>query len=179
MENTREIVGKFVSRFLVFGIIIGAISFFLENLIPQWLELEYGVAVMVIQTALFFISNILIFKLAITATLKGKKLTKENATIINKGIRVILIIIAILIMFFNFFYCGNMFKSASVDIEKDVKGKYTELSETERSDAIAEEKNATLKVTCIYLVVKELLTIGVYIYGATYIRSKIYKKVEE
>ncbi len=179
MENTREVTGKFVSRFLVFEIIIGTISFFLENLIPQWLDLDYGVAIMVIQTVLFFISTILIFKLAFTSAIGKKKFKKEEATTINKAIRVILIFIAIIIMFFNFFYCGNMYKSARTDIENDIDRKYIELTEEDKQEAIHEDKSKTLKVTCIYLVVKEIVTIGTYIYVGTYIRSKLNRKVEE
>ncbi len=179
MENTREITGKFVSRFLLFGVVIGVISFLLENLIPQWLDLEYGVAVMIIQTALFFISTMLIAKLAITATIGKNKFTKDEAKTIVKSIRVLLIIVAIIIMFFNFFYCGNLYISARKDIDNDVKGNYTELADSEKEEAKKEDKQKIIKVTAIYLVVKEIVTIGSYAYIATYMRSKVNKKIKK
>lgn len=179
MENTREVTGKFVARFLLFGVVIGVISFFLENLIPQWLDLDYGVAVMIIQTTLFFISTILIAKLTITATIGKNKFTKEEAKTIVKSIRVLLIIVAIIIMFFNFFYCGNLLFSARKDIDDDVKGNYSELVDSEKEDAKKEDKQKIAKVTAVYLVVKEIVTIGTYAYIATYMKSKVNRKIRK
>ena len=178
MGNTRDITGKIVSRFLVFGIIIGFIAFILENVIPHYLEISFDVPTMIIQTAIFFVAALITITLATVTSLKKTKLTKDDAETVVKSVRTVLIMAAILVMFFNFFYCGMLCISEKKDIENDVKGNYSELSKDEKEEQQTKDKKEILQITTIYLVVKELVTIVTFVYMASYVRFKVFNKTE-
>ena len=135
MEKTRDLIGKFVAKFIIFGIIFGTIGFILENLISQYLEIKLGVALMAIHVGVFFITLLLITKFTMMTSFKNTELTEDEGKTVIKSIRVLLIIIAIVVMFFNFFYCGNLYTSLEKDIDRDVDSKYTEMTRSEKEKA--------------------------------------------
>lgn len=173
MGNTREITGKFAINYIVVGCVIGIIGFLLENMLPKMFNLDYGIATMLIQTGIFFVCTLLIGFIVISASFGKKKVNEKDAATVVKSTRVILIIIAIIVMFLNFFYCWNLLNSEYKDIN-DSKGKYSDYSDSEKDDA----KKETKEVTAIYMVVKEIVTIGSYILVASFTKSYIDKRID-
>ena len=179
MEKTRDIVGKFVLKFIIFGIIFGTAAFLLENLIPQWLDIKLGVALLAIHTGVFFIAMLLITKFTMMTNFRKTELTENEGKTIIKSIRVLLIFVAIIVMFFNFFYCANLYLSTEKDIDRDVDSVYTDMSKSEKEKAQKEDKEKYFQASAILLASKEIITMGSFIFVTAYMKSKVYKCIKE
>ena len=175
--EAKEVVGRFIGRYIVLAIIIGGISFLLENVIPQFVNWNFTAALLIYQTVLFVISTILTIALTVKYAIKDKKISsKEEALSISKPIQILLIIIALLVMAFNIvYYCG--IRSSAL---KDVKKKY------EPADGIINEYEATCleleseKIYAVYgyyLASKEIVTILTYAYAVVYVEMMLENEV--
>lgn len=176
--EAKKVVGRFVGRYIVLAIIIGGISFLLENVIPQFVNWDFTAALLIYQTVLFVISTILTIALSVKYAIKDKKITsKEDAQSISKPIQTLLIIIALLVMAFNVIYYCGVRSSALKDAKK----------ECEAADGITSEYEATcLELECekiyavygFYLASKEIVTILTYAYAVVYVEMMLENEVQ-
>ena len=100
--EAKKVVGRFVGRYIVLAIIIGGISFLLENVIPQFVNWNFTAALLIYQSVLFIISTLVTIALAVKYAIKDTRISsKEEAQSIAKPIQTLLIIVALLVMAFN------------------------------------------------------------------------------
>lgn len=170
-KDTKKIVGSFVGRYITLGIIIGGISFVLENFIPQLAKWGFSETLIIFQSVLFIISTILAITLAAKFALKDTTFkNNEEAKKAVKPIKAILAIVAIFVMFFNLIYCFEIEKSEHKDID------------VEYSQANAEEvklrKDTVHQVSNIYLATKEIITILTYAYAIIYVEKMVETRVK-
>ncbi len=178
-ENTRKVVGKFVGRYILLSIIIGGISFLLENIIPQLVKWEFNSTLIIYQTVLFVISTLLTVTLAMRGSIKNVKITsKEEAERITKPTKVLILIIALLVMIVNLGYCYGIQKSGYVDA--DNKYKIIEgINDPHKEELKKVEKEKVHSVTSIYLAGKEIVTILTYAYAVVYVESMVLDSVKK
>lgn len=175
--EAKKVVGRFIGRYIVLAIIIGGISFLLENVIPQFVNWNFTAALLIYQSVLFVISTLLTIVLAVKYSIKDTKISsKGDARSISKPIQTLLIIIALLVMAFNIiYYCGV--RSSAL---KDAKKKY------ESADGIISEYEATCleleneKIYAVYgfyLASKEIVTILTFAYAVVYVEMMLENEV--
>ena len=68
--EAKKVVGRFIGRYIVLAIIIGGISFLLENVIPQFVNWNFTAALLIYQSVLFVISTLLTIILAVKYSIK-------------------------------------------------------------------------------------------------------------
>ena len=182
MRNTKDnksIVGKFIGKYIVLAIIIGGISFFLENLVPQLAHWNLTSTRAIYQSVLFVISTLLTITIAANKSLKDTKFeTKSEAKQVVKPIKTLLIFIALLVMIFNLAYCFGIEQSGY----KDVEAKYEigEKKDIENKEAYIEaEKEYVQMFSNIYLASKEIITILTFAYAVIYVEKMVECRVEK
>lgn len=175
-SDSKKIVGRFIGRYIALAIIIGGISFALENVIPQFVDWDFTATFIIYQTVLFIISTLLTITLAVNTSIKKEKIsTEEEAKKIYKPIKTILILIALGVMTANLIYCYQIEQSGY----KDTEAKYSKIEgadtamEQYRSKQLENEKNTIHTISTIYMATKEIATILTYAYAATYIQRMI------
>lgn len=175
--DSGRIIGKFVGRYIAFGIIIGGISFILENWIPQLTKWEYGSTLIIYQTVLFVISTLLIVALAVRDSMKNVKLeSKGDAMKIAKPIKTLLMIVALLVMIVNLVYGYGIQQSGYKDAEnkyKVVEG----VEDPQTEELLKVEKDRVHSTATIYLAGKEIVTIFTYAYAVIYAETMIVNSV--
>lgn len=177
--NTRKVVGKFVGRYILLSIIIGGISFLLENLIPQLVKWKFNSTLIIYQTVLFVISTLLTVTLAMRGSIKNVKITsEEEAKKITKPSKVLIMVIALLVMIINLGYCYGIQKSGYVDADnkyKSIEGIY----DSHKEELKRVEKEKVHSTSTIYLAGKEIVTIFTYAYAIVYVESMVLNSVKE
>lgn len=171
-KDARRIVGSFVGRYICFAIIIGGISFVLENVIPEIAHWKFNVTRIIFQSVLFVISTILTIVFATRRAFKEAEIPKEDVPRVTKPIKVLLILIAIMVMGINLLYCYKIEQSGYKDVENKYET-YEARTERERELCIAYEKEEVHLVSNIYLGTKEILTILTYSYAVIYVEKMI------
>lgn len=175
--DSGRIIGKFVGRYIAFGIIIGGISFVLENWIPQLTKWGYGSTLIIYQTVLFVISTLLIVALAVRDSMKNVKLeSKGDAMKIAKPIKTLLMIVALLVMIVNLVYGYGIQQSGYKDAEnkyKVVEG----VEDPQTEELLKVEKDRVHSTATIYLAGKEIVTIFTYAYAVIYAETMIVNSV--
>jgi len=147
--DSKKIVGKFVGKYIALAIIIGGISFALENVIPQFVDWDFTATFILYQSVLFIISTLLAITLAVNTSIKKEKIsTKEEAKKIAKPIKTILIMVALGVMVVNLVYCYQIEQSGY--------------------------KDATIHtISNIYVATKEIVTILTYAYAVIYVERMV------
>ena len=116
--DSKRVIGSFIGRYIALAIIIGGISFLLENVVPQFVNWDLTAGLLIYQTVLFIISTLLTITLAVKYSIKNTKITtKEEAQSISKPIQTLLIIIALLVMGVNVIYYTGTRSSYIADAE--------------------------------------------------------------
>lgn len=176
--DSKKVVGSFVGKYIALAIIIGGISFVLENLIPQFVDWDFTSTFIIYQTVLFVISTILTITFAVNFSIKKVKIqSEEEAKKISKPIKTILIFVALCVMIGNLIYCYQIEQSGYKDAEEEVKT-------IQQDDDFKEEwkkceKNRIHNISNIYLATKEITTILTYAYAIIYIDKMITLAVEK
>lgn len=170
-KDTKKIVGSFVGRYITLGIIIGGISFVLENFIPQLAKWGFSETFIIFQSVLFIISTLLTITLAARFALKDTNFgSNEEARKTVKPIKTILVIVAIFVMFFNLIYCFEIEKSEY----KDIDVKYSQAD----TEEVKYRKDTVHQVSNIYLATKEITTILTYAYAIIYVEKMVETSVK-
>ncbi len=182
MEDTvdsRKVVGRFIGRYIAWGIIIGGISFVLENLIPQFVNWKYTSTLIIYQTVLFVISTLLAISFAVRSAIKGTKITsKEEAMQIAKPIKVLLIIVALFVMIANLLYGYGIQQSGYKDAENKYKV-INGIEDEQQKELLKLEKEKVHATSTIYLAGKEIVAIFTYAYAVIYVELMIVNSVEK
>jgi len=177
--DSKKVVGKFVGKYIAFAIIIGGISFVLENVVPQFVDWDFTSTLIIYQSVLFVISTILTITLAVSQSIKNVKISSEDeAKKIAKPIKTILIIVALILMIVNLVYCYGIEQSGYKDVEKKypiVEGTENEHDELCRSY----EKEKVHLVSNIYMATKEISTVLTYGYAVIYVEKMLEASVEK
>ena len=168
----RRIVGSFVGKYICFAIIIGGISFVLENVIPEIAHWNFNVTRIIFQSVLFVVSTILTIIFATRYAFKETEIPKKDVQRVAKPIKVLLICIAMLVMGVNLLYCYEIEKSGYKDVDNKYQT-YEARTEREKELCIAYEKEEVHLVSNIYLGTKEILTILTYAYVIIYVERMI------
>lgn len=178
-KDTKNITGKFIGKYIFLAIIIGGISFFLENLIPELLHWELDATRAIYQSVLFVISTLLAITIAANRSLRNATFaSKKEAREVAKPIKTLLIFIGLLVMIVNLAYCYGIEQSEY----KDIDNKYSvgELSEIESKEIhIEAEKKYVKMFSNIYLGSKEITTILTYAYAIIYVEKMIECRVQK
>lgn len=176
--DSRKIIGSFVGRYIALAIIIGGISFVLENVVPQFVNWDLTAGLLIYQTVLFVISTLLAITLAVKYSVKNTKITsKEEAKSISKPIQTILIVLALLVMGANVIYYTGIRASYIADAETRysiIEGVRTERDET----LLAQEKVNIYAISGFYLGAKEVITILTYAYAVIYVEMMLENEVQ-
>ncbi len=197
-KDVKSIAGGFVGKYLILAIIIGGISFFLENLIPQIVHWELNSTRAIYQSVLFIISTLLAVIIAADRAIKNAEFkTLEDAKETLKPIKTLLIFVALFVLLFNLAYFYGIRNSAYKDIENkyqeykdvvqvidvvdgeivtenmisDASGKY-KLPESKMNLKVNEEKYTQMFLN-VYLAAREIITILTYAYSVLYIEKMI------
>lgn len=177
-KDTKRVTGIFIGKYLVLGLIIGGISFLLENFIPTLLKWNFTTTFIIFQSVLFVISTLLTITLAAKSALKNAVFeTKEQAAKVIKSMQVILIFAVLIIMGVNIAYYMGIKQSGYKDVETKYEigeGKNVEDKEV----CIQIEKDRVHQISNIYLAGKEIITIFTYMYGAVYIEKMVELKIQ-
>ncbi len=206
MKETNEnknVSGGFVGKYIILGIIIGGISFFLENLIPQLCHWELNSTYAIYQSVMFIISTLLAITLAANFAFKKVKYDSvEDAKQAVKPIKTLVMFVGLLVLLFNLIYFYGIEKSQYKNIDekykqyeniaqvvdvvdgeavtekmlKDEKGGY-ELPESKMNEKISEQKYTKMFLN-VYLASKEIIIILVYAYAVQYLEKMILSRVE-
>lgn len=179
--DSKKVVGSFVSKYISFAVIIGGISFILENVIPQlvhWnFRTEHASTLVIYQSVLFVISTLLTIILAVQTSIKKVKISnEEEAKEIAKPIKTILIIVALILMVISLVYCYQIEQSYYKDIENDypvVEG----VQDESRDISIKYEKKSVQSVANIYMATKEIIIILTYAYAVIYVEKMIFASI--
>lgn len=175
--DSKKVVGNFVGKYIAFAIIIGGISFVLENVIPQLVGWDFrskqASTLVIYQSVLFIISTILTITLAVSASIKKVKISnEEEAKKIAKPIKTILIIVALILMIINLVYCYQIEQSGYKDVENDYPA-VDGIQDDYRDTCISYEKEAVHLVSNIYMATKEIATVLTYGYAVIYVEKMI------
>lgn len=176
--DSKKIIGSFVGRYIALAVIIGGISFVLENVIPQFVDWDLTAGLLIYQSVLFIISTLLAITLAVKYSIKDVKiLTKEEAKSISKPIQTLLIILALLVMGANvIYYTGTR---ASYIADAEAKYPCIEGVRTEHDEALlAQEKVNIYAISGFYLGAKEVITILTYAYAVIYVEMMLENEVQ-
>lgn len=177
--DSRKVVGKFIGRYIAWGIIIGGISFVLENLVPQFVDWKYTSTLIIYQTVLFVISTLLAITFAVKSAIKNEEIeTKEDAMKIAKPIKVLLIIVALFVMIVNLIYGYGIQQSGYKDAEekyKTVEG----IRDEQDEELLKVEKEKVHATSTIYLAGKEIVTIFTYAYAVIYVEIMLVNSAEK
>lgn len=176
--DSKKVIGSFVGRYIALAIIIGGISFVLENVVPQFVNWDLTAGLLIYQSVLFIISTLLAITLAVKYAIKNTKITtKDEAKSISKPIQTILIIVALLAMGLNVIYYTGTRASYIADAEE--KYPIIEGSRTEHDEALlAQEKVNIYAISGFYLGAKEVITILTYAYAVIYVEMMIENEVQ-
>ena len=195
-SKNKSVAGGFIAKYIVLGIIIGGISFFLENFIPQVLQWDLSSNLAIYQIVLFVISTLLTIFIATNRSLKKYEFESlEEARETAKPVKSLLIIIALFVMIFNLFYCYGIRKAEYKKIEeryeeyknvvpaigyvngKVITGVMVSNGSYELEKGKMNEKNADERYTNmflnIYLASKEIIIILTYGYAVLYVEKMI------
>lgn len=176
--ESKKIVGRFVGRYIALAIIIGGISFLLENVIPQFVDWKFTAALLIYQVVLFVISTLLTIALSVKYAIKDAKIfSKEEAQTISKPIQTLLIIVALLVMAFNVVYYCGVRSSALKDAEK----KYIPadgIANEYEVKCLQLETEKTYTVYGFYLASKEIVTILTFAYAVVYTEMMVENEVQ-
>ena len=179
MEDTGKILGKYISKFLVYGILIGAITFFAEMTIINKYGLAYPSLVITLIIIIFLLTSFIVHMIAANKSIKNASLNVEKKVTLIKTVRVVLGIIALLVMIVDYVAFSNINKSyindyRSTEIEKlketVISGDHTQ-EELDRTQQSTEYKINS--IIFIELAIKELTDILVYLAIAAYVEGKI------
>ena len=176
--DSKKIIGSFVGRYIALAVIIGGISFVLENVIPQFVDWDLTAGLLIYQSVLFIISTLLAITLAVKYSIKDVKIsTKEEAKSISKPIQTLLIILALLVMGANvIYYTGTR---ASYIADAEAKYPCMEGVRTEHDEALlAQEKVNIYAISGFYLGAKEVITILTYAYAVIYVEMMLENEVQ-
>ena len=176
--DSKRVIGSFIGRYIALAIIIGGISFLLENVVPQFVNWDLTAGLLIYQTVLFIISTLLTITLAVKYSIKNTKITtKEEAQSISKPIQTLLIIIALLVMGVNVIYYTGTRSSYIADAETrypTIEGVRTERDEI----LLAQEKVNIYAISGFYLGAKEVITILTYAYAVIYVEMMLENEVQ-
>ncbi len=177
--DSKKVVGSFVGKYITLAIIIGGISFILENVVPQFVNWDFTSALLIYQTVLFIVSTLLTITIALKWAIKGEKIeTKEDAKKISKPVQTLLIIIALLVMSVNvIYYCG-----IRASYLKDAEKKYVPADGTMseyQATRLELENEKIYAISGFYLSAKEIVTILVYAYAVVYVEMMLENEVPE
>lgn len=176
--DSKRVIGSFIGRYIALAIIIGGISFVLENVVPQFVNWDLTAGLLIYQTVLFIISTLLTITLAVKYSIKNTKITtKEEAQSISKPIQTLLIIIALLVMGVNVIYYTGTRSSYIADAETrypTIEGVRTERDEI----LLAQEKVNIYAISGFYLGAKEVITILTYAYAVIYVEMMLENEVQ-
>lgn len=176
--DSKKIIGSFVGRYIALAVIIGGISFVLENVIPQFVDWDLTAGLLIYQSVLFIISTLLAITLAVKYSIKNVKIaTKEEAKSISKPIQTLLIILALLVMGANvIYYTGTR---ASYIADAEAKYPTIEGARTDHDEALlAQEKVNIYAISGFYLGAKEVITILTYAYAVIYVEMMLENEVQ-
>ena len=177
--DSKKVIGSFIGRYIALAIIIGGISFLLENVVPQFVNWDLTAGLLIYQTVLFIISTLLTITLAVKYSIKNTKITtKEEAQSISKPIQTLLIIIALLVMGVNVIYYTGTRSSYIADAETrypTIEGVRTERDEI----LLAQEKVNIYAISGFYLGAKEVITILTYAYAVIYVEMMLENEVQD
>ena len=157
--NSRRIIGKFIGRYIAWGIIIGSIAFILEDIVPQLINIGFSSSLIIYQTVIFIISTILVIYLSIKYALKDVSMTtQDEAMQVAKPIKVLLMIVAILVMITNLLYGHGIQQSGYKDAEnkyKTIEG----INNPQKEELLKLEKEKVHSTSTLYLIGKEIVVI--------------------
>ena len=177
--DSKKVVGRFIGRYIAWGIIIGGISFVLENLIPQFVNWKYTSTLIIYQTVLFVISTLLAITFAVKSAIKNVEIdTKEDAMKIAKPIKVLLIIVALFVMIANLIYGYGIQQSGYKDAEEKYKT-VGGIRDAQDEELMKVEKEKVHATSTIYLAGKEIVTIFTYAYAVIYVEIMLVNAVEK
>ena len=176
--EAKKVVGRFVGRYIVLAIIIGGISFLLENVIPQFVNWNFTAALLIYQSVLFIISTLVTIALAVKYAIKDTRISsKEEAQSIAKPIQTLLIIVALLVMAFNVIYYCGVRTSALKDAQKKFEPADGIANESEVK-CLELETERIYTVYGFYLSSKEIITILTFAYAVVYTEMMVENEVQ-
>lgn len=171
--DSKKIVGKFVGKYIALAIIIGGISFALENIVPQFVDWDFTATFIIYQSVLFIISTLLAITLAVNTSIKKEKISSvEEAKKIAKPIKTILMIVALGVMIANLVYCYQIEQSGYKDAEARCN-KIEGVIEQDKNEQLENEKNTIHTISNIYMATKEIVTILTYAYAVIYVERMV------
>lgn len=179
MNDTRKILGKYISSFILFGTIIGVITFLIDMSIINKVGLDYPSQTTTLLILIFILSTIIIHMIASARSIEKSVLTEEKKDTLTKTIRVVLGIIALFVMIADFIAFSNINKSyindyRNIELNKlkqtVINGDNTEadLRETQR----AKESNIN-NIVYMCMGTKEITNVLVYLGISAFIEGKI------
>ena len=181
MKDTRKILGKYISNFIWIGIIIGAIAFIGEMILIDNFAMTYPALVITLIILIFTLTTFLIHMIVAKRTIGKAVLTEEKKKTLTKTLRVIIGVIALIVMFVDYFAFSNINKSfintyRTTEVEQlkalVVSGEKTQ-EEIDNTQKITEANINTIIYICMGT--KEITNIIVYLAVAVYLESKILK----
>lgn len=179
MKDTKKILGKYISNFIFIGIIIGAIAFIGEMILINNLGMIYPSLVIILVILIFVLTTLLLHMIVVNRTIGKAILTEDKKKTLIKTLRVTLGVIALIVMFVDYFAFSNINKSfinTYRNTEVEQLKALVASGEKTQDEIETTQKNVEGNInTIIYICMgtKEITNILVYLAVAAYVETKV------
>ena len=174
-NDGKRIVGKFIWKFIIFGIIFFGLAFILEVWIPVYAKWGLDSRRVIFQSVVSIIATLLTVYFSIASATKNVKFSsKEEAEKTIKPIKTLLVFFALATMCVGLLYCIQIEKSEIENFEHDVKyNEETKLQFENNQKAIDVQKEKIHLVANVMLATKEIMIVLAYGYAVVYAEKMI------
>lgn len=185
MKDTKKILGRYIATFLFMGVIVGAITFFTEMTVMNDFVESYSSLKLMFVVLLFTLSTFLIHMIATARAFGKATLTEAKKVTLTKTIRVVFGVIALLVMFADYFAFTNLNKSYVNNYRNNnleqLKALVIDESKTQEEVDLIQQNDEKQIHTLVYISLgtKEITNIVVYLGVAAYVEYKIMRIKEE
>ena len=177
-NNSRRIVGRFAAKFIILGVIFGALDLVLETWVPEYAGWGLDSRRVIFQSVVSIIAILCTVYFSVSFALKDVVFkSNEEAIKTAKPIKTILVLVALLVMFMGLIYCIQIEKSQQATFENNMRTS-KEYQEKYDTDKLIEAKQTEITlVSNVMLAAKEIMIVLTFGYGVIYAENMVLASV--
>lgn len=187
-NNSRRIAGYFAARFIVLGVIFGAIALVLISWVPEYANWGLDSRRVIFQSVVSIIAILCTVYFAVSASIKDVTFkSKDEAEKAAKPIKTLLVLAALLAMFLGLLYCIQIEKHSLKAFDEKLQSSQEYKQEYDTLKLQEAKRTEISLVSNVMLAATEIMTVLTFGYGVIYaenmimanIRTKAAKKEDE
>lgn len=177
-NNSRRIVGKFAARFIILGVIFGAIALVLETWVPEYANWGLDSRRVIFSSVVSIIATLCTAYFAVSSSISGVIFkSQEEAEKVSKPIKTFLILVALIAMFLGLIYCIQIEKSALKTFDNKLEND-KETQQLYDTDKLVEAKKTEIQlVSNVMVAAKEIMIVLTYGYAVVYSENMVMANV--